>query len=61
MQKKRAHYRTKSFFYLKELGREHDSFSSDDDVASDTPETEGLIHGFEDEDIEQEMQESEEE
>ena len=54
MEEERAHFSTRSFFYLETLGREGDSFSLDDNTGSISPELEGTIHGFEDVDSLQE-------
>ena len=46
----RAHFGTKSFFYLKDRGEEDKAFSSNDDVDESAPDAEAVIHGFEDDD-----------
>ena len=50
MEEERAHFGTRSFFYLETLGREDDSFSLDEDPSSLTPEPASPIHGFKEDD-----------
>ena len=50
IEEERAHFSTRSFFYLETLDREGDSFSSDEDPSNLTSKLEGFIHGFKEED-----------
>ena len=51
MEEERAHFSTKSYFYLKDQGEEDKAFSSNDDVDEGSPDAEGVIHGFEDDEM----------
>jgi len=58
----RAFFGLKSYFYLKDLGEEDRAFSSDDDADRASPTSEGIVHGFKnEEEIDSEMSIDEEE
>ena len=62
MDTERAFFRLKLYFYLKDLGEEDRAFSSNDDANRASPASEGIVHGFKnEEEINSEMSIDEEE